>query len=214
MMYKELHEYLILQHELPLPGLGVFQVKRHPAIIDFPSKQIEGPGYSIQWQDGMIASSDGLCNWLAGNFNISHQDAKSRLEKFIFQLKTHIASGDIIHWKGIGDLGKGAGVLLKYSADEIVREGLVPANKVIREKAEHMVKVGEDERTSEQMTALLSVKKRTGFIGWRIAAAITGIISVGFIVWYLSQHGWDLSAGNQQAIELNSAKEATYRIYP
>ena len=213
-MYAELHEYLLLHHELPLPGLGLFQVNRHPAVINFPNKQIEGPGYSIKWEDGKIVSPDALWNWIAGNSNISTQDARQRLEKFLLQLKSHIADGDIIHWKGIGMIQKGAGVVLKFTGGELVREGIVPAHKVIREKADHMVKVGEDERTSEQMTAILSVKKRIGFGGWWIAAAFASVLSIGFIIWYLSQHGWDPNTGNQQAFELNNAKDPTYTLYP
>ena len=213
-MYAELHEYLLLHHHLPLPGLGLFQVKRYPAVLDFPNKQIEGPGYAIEWQDDINTSSDNLCKWIAGNANITLHDARHRLEKFIFQLKTNIAAGDIIHWKGIGDIQKQEGKVFQFTADKMLREGNVPANKVIREKAEHMVKVGEEERTSEQMTAFLSEKKKMRFAGWQITAAVLSVLLIGFLIWQLSQHDWDPNAANQQVLKLDPVNEATYSLYP
>lgn len=214
MMYAELHEYLLLHQELPLPGLGLFQVKRHPALIDFPNKKIEGPGYSVQWLEGQTGYTDGLWSWIATNSNISDHEAKHRLEKFIFHFKKNIENGDTIYWSGIGKIRKGSGRAFHFTSEAILREGIVTANKVIREKAEHMVKVGEEHRSSVQMAELLSKKKTTVFSGWKIAAAVVGIVSIGFIIWYLSQHSWDLNAGNQRAIETDSVKEATYRSYP
>lgn len=212
-MYAELHEYLLLHHHLPLPGLGLFQVKRYPAVLDFPNRQIEGPGYAIEWQDDLNIASENLSNWLAVNSNITLHDARHRLEKFIFQLKTNIAAGDIIHWKGIGDIQKQEGKVFQFTAEKMVREGIVPANKVIREKAEHMVKVGEEERTSEQMTALLSEKKKIRFAAWQITAAVLTVLLIGFLAWHLSRNDWDPNAANQQPLRPDPVNESTYTLH-
>jgi hypothetical protein len=212
MMYAELHEYLLLHKKLPLPGLGAFIIQRHPAQGDFPNKLIGGPGYSIQWKEGQEGSSDGIWEWVAAGSSISMHDARHRLEKFIYQLKAGVASGDIIHWKGVGTLQKGLGGGIKFVPErEMIREAPVKANKVIRERAEHMVRVGEDERTSEQMTEMLGSKEKKKLMGWWIAAGIAGLLSIGFLVWHLSEHDWKLNTGNQQTLEINKVPTTTYQ---
>lgn len=214
MMYADLYEYLLLHHELPLPGLGLFQVRRHPSVIDFPNRQIQGPGYSIEWQEGQQGNTEGLCNWVASHYNTSSHEAKHKLEKFIFQIKQSISDGEIIHWKGVGELRKKQGVSFGFQPEEMIREGVVSAHKVIREKAAHMVKVGEEEKTSEQMTTLLSKKKRWQVKAWQLSAIAISVLSIGFLFWYLSGHAWNINAGNQCPLELNTVKEASYILLP
>ena len=69
----------------------------------------------------------------------------------------------------------------------------VAAHKVIRSKAEHTVRVGEDERSAAEMTALLNQTEEKKSYWWIYAAAIA-LIAVIFIGWYLSEHGLDVSA--------------------
>jgi hypothetical protein len=69
----------------------------------------------------------------------------------------------------------------------------VTAEKVIREKSEHSVRVGEDERTSAEMREFFNQPEEKKNYWW--AAALTvGILLTIFIGWYFSEHGMKASS--------------------
>jgi hypothetical protein len=87
----------------------------------------------------------------------------------------------------------------------------VPANKVIRENAQHIVRVGEDRKTSaEMMERLIPAEEKRSY--WWAAALIIGLLAFVFIAWYFSTRGLNTtSAGNQQ--KLDPQKETpTYKL--
>jgi hypothetical protein len=76
----------------------------------------------------------------------------------------------------------------------------VAAVRVIREKAVHTVKVGEDERTSVEMTEMLNPPER-GRTQWWMPALIAAILLTLILLIYFLQRGWNISsAANQENI--------------
>ena len=119
---------------------------------------------------------------------------------FVFELKKQVMDNAIVDWKGIGILQKAlAGDIRLVSTDDFLAQP-VPAEKVIREKADHMVRVGEDEMTSAEMTEILSQPEEKKSYWW-VYAMVIGILSVIFIGWHLSENGVDLNAtGNSKKL--------------
>jgi len=211
-MYAELKEYLLLYNKLPFPGLGSFVIQRTPAVGDFPNRIIHAPHYVVQWNAGMESSSERLWSWLSHFHGISLHEARHKLEMFLYQMKASLDKGDTIEWKGVGVLHPGTGGQFLFSpATPFVTPAAVPANKVLREKAEHIVKVGEDERTAVQMTEILNERPARKFRGWLITGGIITLVAAGFIAWYLGQHDWNLdSLSNQQAAVPSEAAASLY----
>ena len=87
------------------------------------------------------------------------------------------------------------------------------AEKVIREKAEHMVRVGEDEKTSEEMTSFLNQTEEKKSLWWA-AAVVIGLIAVVFLGWYFSENGVEVTstANSKQVSPIEST--ATYKLLP
>jgi hypothetical protein len=145
---------------------------------------------------------------------ISGREAVVKFNDFSFDLKRKILEGDSVDWKGVGILNKGFGGEIKFSpATGILQDSPVTAEKIIRERAEHTVRVGEDEKTSAEMIEILSHKSEKRSALWT-AALILGLLLTLFLGWYFSRHGIETSSvGNTKKLKATQAGEP-YKILP
>jgi hypothetical protein len=201
-MYQELRQYLLLNRQLNLPGVGTIIIERKAAEADFASKLIMPPTYSIALHHGAAGSNSKLFSWLSGALQISESDAAFRYDEFARSIKNEVLNGERLQWEGIGVLTKGLAGEIRFEPAlvDTIREQPVVANKVLRENAEHTVRVGEEEKTSSQMIHLLTLgqgKKSK----WWVAALILLVLSLVFVIYYFTSNGFNpSSAGNQQKI--------------
>ncbi|MGK2862958.1 MAG: hypothetical protein ACSLE0_13570 [Chitinophagaceae bacterium] len=213
MMYGELYQYFILHKQLNIPGIGTFFLERKPASIDFVNKIADPPFYTIALHHGNSDSSKNILGWLAATLNISERDALNRFNDFALDLKNKVLSGDQLQWSGIGTLSKGMAGEIRFEASlKDMKAGTsVPAIKVMRENAEHKVRVGEEQKTSTQMMEWLAPTDEKKSNWWGIAL-IVGLLAFIFIAIYFSTKGFNSSsAANQQ--KLTPKKEnTTYKI--
>jgi hypothetical protein len=194
MMYAELYRYFILHKKLSVPGIGTFLLERKPAESDFLNRQVKAPVYSIAFANSFDSAPRKFFTWLGNALNISDRDAVIRFNDFAFDMKKQVGEGATINWNGIGSLSKGLAGEIKFTADKVMPgEKPVVAEKIIREKAEHMVRVGEDQKTSAEMTEILNKPAAARSFWWVYALAV-GILALMFIGWYLSQYGVDISS--------------------
>jgi len=201
---------------LSVPGVGTFSLQKKPAEVNFPDKIIFPPVYSFLLQEDNTLPSNEIYNWLSNALHISSEDAILRFNDFVNQMKKQLNEGDIIEWKGVGTISKGfAGSTIFYpSTKSSLIEKPVPANKVIREKSDHMVRVGEDEKTSEEMTDYFNRPVQRKSIWWS-SALIIGIATTIFIGWYLSEKGISLSAtANNTKLIPGETESSTYKTLP
>ena len=216
MMYDKLYQYLIQHNELPIPGIGTFLVERNSAQIDFPNRKINPPSYNIALQSGSYVPVKSFFLWLGQSLGISDREAIFRFNDFAFDMKKQISDGAVINWNGVGTLNKGLGGDVRFTTTTSALSLLAPitAEKVIREKAEHMVRVGEDEKTSVEMAEMLNQPAIKKSYSWTIALILV-LLSVMFIGWHFSEHGVDISAtGNGQKLIPLDADKAAFQIIP
>lgn len=214
-MYGELYQYLVLHKRLSLPGIGTFQVERKPADIDFANKMINPPSYSIALHHGVTGTSRKLFDWLSTAFNIPEREAISRFNEFAFDMKEQVMSGRKLEWSGVGILSKGLAGEIRFepSSGDWTLGTPVPAVKVIREKAEHTIRVGESEKTSTEMIELLNPAASRRSYAWVVALVLL-ILAFIFIAWYFSEKGMDPSvSGSQQNVHAPQ-QPATHKDLP
>ncbi|HEY6064264.1 MAG TPA: hypothetical protein VIV35_11680 [Chitinophagaceae bacterium] len=194
MMYEELYQYFIQHKKIIVPGVGTFLLERKPAEADFVNKQINPPFYSVTLQAPGDSPSIHFFKWLAGVLHISDHDAIIRFNDFLFDTKKQITDGNTIEWHGLGTISKGLTGEMKFvPAIGSVMEKPVAAEKIIREKSEHMVRVGEDQKTSAEMTEMLNLPEAKKSRWW-ITALLAGLLALLFIGWYSYEHGIDVSS--------------------
>ncbi len=188
-MYSELYRYLITHNQLILPGIGVLSLNRKPAESDIVHRQILPSSYSVSLEETNEQPTTNFYKWLSSAFSISDKDAIIRFNDFVFGLKKQLNEGAIINWDKIGILKNGLSGTINFKAEEYTTdETPVNAEKVIRENAEHKILVGEEEKSSLEMEQILnpSIPKKSY---WWIAPLILIVLSLVFIVWYLSNNG-------------------------
>jgi hypothetical protein len=206
-MYSELYQYLILNRQLNIPGIGTFQLERTPAEPDFASKLIHPPSFTIALHHGQSNTPTRLFNWLAAAMNISERDAVIRFNDFAFALKDKVMKGDKLQWNGIGVLSKGLAGEIRFEP-QVKNQAVglpVAAVKVLREKAEHTVRVGEDYNTSAHMIELLNPAEEKKSYWWA-AALILLLLSFIYAAYHFSVNGMATSAAaNQQKADTEIA---------
>jgi len=194
-MYGELYQYFILYKQLNVPGVGTFLMERTPATGDFPNKQILPATFAVSLQQATVSPSKHFFNWLSAALNISDREAVIRFNDFAFDLKKQLSAGSKIVWDGIGTISKGLGDEFRFEPDatKFTFDSPVTAEKVIREKSEHSVRVGEDEKTSAEMREYFNQPEEKKNYWWAAALAV-GILLIIFIGWYFSEHGMKASS--------------------
>ncbi len=201
-MYQELYQYFILHRQLHLPGIGTFQLDHRPAEIDFVGKLVTVPRNVITLHHTAHLNNTRVFEWLASSMETDESQAATRFDEFVSELRARILSGNRIGWNGIGTLSRGlAGEIRFEPAQPVTFTESIPATKVIREYAEHNVRVGEQEKTSAEMLEMLQPVEEKKNYSW-VAILILVIAAILFSAWYLFAHGLTpTAAGNTRSVE-------------
>jgi hypothetical protein len=190
-----LSKYLLQYKRVCIPNIGTFEIVQHPAQLNVADKLIAPPVYTTRH----IGSNDVPEHQF--HFFASAGLAKEELahELFVFgeRLKRRVQNAPF-HWKGFGTLDYTSSEL-SFQPDEIWLEGLqsVPANKVLRENAQHNMLVGDQEMTSQQVTDVLNQAeyKRPWFI---VAGWVLLIVALVAIIIFLYVRNFQTSASGLQ----------------
>ncbi|MFN4315084.1 MAG: hypothetical protein ACK4E0_12360 [Chitinophagaceae bacterium] len=209
-MFGELREYLLINRQLALPGLGTLILDRRPASFDVANRQILPPTFQYEFREGAVQPARKFYQWLATDLGASERDVIVKFNDFAFDMRNRLLKGDVLDWTGVGRFKKALGGQIEFTpGNESWAEGeIVTAQKVLRETAEHAVRVGEDQRSSAEMRELLNPEKPVRDLGWVLAMSIL-IIALIVLGIYFSSHGVGSSAtANQQKVQLEKAPVA------
>jgi hypothetical protein len=214
-MYKTLYQYLILHHNLSVPGIGTFFINKSPAKIEFPDKLIHPQSYSLSLVFPAGAPPTSFFTALANLLHITDREAVVQFNDFAFDMKKQIMNGSVIVWNGIGTFKKGYAGEVNFTPafQELVFEKPVNAEKVIREHPEHLIKVGEEERTATEMSKFLSsdTEKKAYWWTW---ALIVALLATMFLGWYFSENGISVNSTANTGKAIPKEQSSTYRKLP
>jgi hypothetical protein len=185
-----------------LPGIGTFHLQKTSSVLDFGNKVLTAPAYNFYLDSLHESASKKLFGWLSKKLGVTDWDAIRLVNDFSFELKNKIITGEST-WQHVGTLRRNekGDIILDSAIIQLESQIPVPAEKVLRVKAEHAVRVGEMEKTSAEMKEFFSAEEERKDYTWLIAVIIT-VLSVMFIGWYLSEKGVQPgSAGNQSVIQ-------------
>ncbi len=194
-----------------VPGIGTFLLERKPAGTDVVHRQISPPVYTITLKQDSGAPVKKFFYWLADRLHIHFHDAIVRFNDFTYELKNQVLSGQKITWDNVGVLSKAISGEIRFDSflKEFNFDPPVSAARIIREKAVHSVRVGEQEKTSVEMSEWLNPEEERKNYWWgpSLIVAILLIIVMGV---YLSQKGGNQSGANQQKLSPLKASD-TYK---
>jgi hypothetical protein len=208
-MYEALYRFLIRYRKVDLPGIGAIALQMQSSRSEFVNHSFLPPSYFFSLEKGKETPSRKIFSWLAANFSVTEREAVVKFNDFVFDLRNKLDAGKEIAWDGVGVLRKEPAGDIKFTSFNNNLSFLeeVVAEKVIRENAQHTMLVGEYEKTSTQMTEILSGEiiakdKSSHWWIWPLAAMIVILLFLG---WYFSEHGISSSStGNNHKISVQA----------
>jgi hypothetical protein len=204
-MYAILNKYLFLHKSIPVPGLGTISMESTPSSIDASTRTIHPPSYRFRFDKFSDSPDKDLFAYLSAQQNISDYEALRQYNDFAYSLRDRLNYFREASWEGLG-------VLKKDDSGDILFESTllnpfflqpVPAEKVVRANARHMMLVGDRERSNREMSEWFAEEPVHGNRLWWLVALIGGIAAALCIMIHFSSHGWSVeSTGNQQLIQV------------
>jgi len=193
-----LNAYLFQHRSISIPGLGTIYLESQPASADVADRTILPPAYRFRFDKYFDAPDKEFFSYIATQRNMLDYEAIKWYSEFSFELRNRIRTEDQVSWDGVG-------VLKKDPSGNVTFESIsgnplfmvpTPAMRVNRQDAQHMLLVGDRERTNVQMNEWLHEegagrKKRS----WWIIALVLGVIALAILGWHFYTNGW--SFGNQ-----------------
>jgi hypothetical protein len=204
-MYDILNKYLFLNKNIPVPGLGTICMENQPATIDASTRTILPPTYRFRFDKFFDSPDKELFNYLSAQQNISDYEALRQYNDFAYSLRDRLNYFREVSWDGLGILKKDdmGDIHFESSVSTPVFLQPVPAEKVVRANAKHMLLVGDRERSSREMSDWFAEEPVHGNRLWWLVALLGGIAASLIIMFHFSSKGWKVeSTGNQQLIEV------------
>lgn len=190
-MYNSLYKYLIFYKRLNLPNIGALTVEQLPGRLDFLNKQLHSPIPVIRFsQDKNLGSDKQLFEFLAADLAMTELDAIRQFNDLSFHLKDELSKNGLAKLPGIGTIRKEFGDSYAFQPEVSIQQYFpdASAERVVRKEATHTVKVGEDERTSDEMIEMLSDEEPASADKWWMYALILGILGLAAVVYYYYQN--------------------------
>lgn len=215
-MLDLLRRYFFHFHALSLPGIGTLQAKSVTAVLDFPERKLFPPTYETILIPFDASKMSLQVEWLAEMQNIDPQQVRNDLDAFAADIQKAILSDTSFLLEDICSLQKNASG--KIQCKSLLNTGAFfkpqHAEKVIRQQEAHMVRVGETERTSTEMEAMLSEASPERKDYWWVAAILLLFIAVG--AWYSFKTMHPAQSDHHSFFHPIQPKEApsTYRELP
>jgi hypothetical protein len=204
-MYTILNRYLFLHKSIPIPGLGTICMESQAATIDASTRTIHPPVYRFRFDKFSDSPDKDLFAYLSAQQKISDYEALRQYNDFAYSLRDRLNYFREAPWEGLGILKKDDMGDIHFESSILNPFFLqpVPAEKVVRTNAKHMLLVGDRERSSREMSDWFAEEPIHGNRLWWLVALIGGIAAALIILIHFSSSGWNVeSTGNQQTIQV------------
>jgi len=209
-MIETLNKYLIQHKSINIPGLGTIFTEHLPATFDVINKRILPPHYIYRFNKYFDAPDKEFFSYLAYERGVPDYEAIQLYNQFSLELRTAIKKDNKAEWSGVG-------TFTRSSTGDMVFEPVnnpnslnapVAAVRVVRGNAAHALLVGDQEKTSIEMTGLLNAEKIPKAIvktyTWHRYALIVFAIAVLILIFHFINNGFSMaSLANGSAIELH-----------
>lgn len=189
-----LYRYFSLNGVVHIPGLGQLNLCRIPAINDFIGKKILPFSFVIRYDRWEEKIPDDQLNYIRKHAGLETDILFSALKEMESDLKERINAEGKIEWQGLGSfvLNEQGDILFHQKSYAAITHTDVRYKHVLREKIDHPVIVGEQEKTLVEMEEYFEEKVTNNFFkDWKFGALIlilliSALLISRFIMGYAS----------------------------
>ncbi|MEO7313124.1 MAG: hypothetical protein ABIX01_22255 [Chitinophagaceae bacterium] len=153
-MFALLHQYLIENSKLHLPGIGTLEFAELPGRLEVADKLLMAPKKILRLNNAMEpGNKHGLMGFLSRTLNISEEHAYSVFQQFMDSVRNTLGTKRILYWDNLGAFQKDETGTIQFVQTSDIDQYTPPvsAERMIRQNAEHSMKVGETETTNTAM---------------------------------------------------------------
>jgi len=203
----QLTKYLLQFHQVHIPSIGTVRLVQQPAILDVAAKQLHPPHFTIRFsEDGWLTKHQ---LWYFGSqLHFDEEATRSSLEDIGEQLKNAISHQPFI-WNGIGTFQVRNEKLQFEPQQQIAFLQPIAVERVLRERVQHSVLVGDQVVLSNGETEVIEAEERQWNWG-RIAGWAIVILSLFFILFFLYQHQFSPTASGYREKITAAPSPSTY----
>jgi len=182
-----LTKYLLQYRKVSIPHVGTLEIIQKSAELNFIDRLIFPPVYEA-YITKEVAIPEHQIHYLASVSKYDKEKIAVDLESLGEKLQKKFESGSFT-WKGIGEIRAANQAI---SIDTLLTP--ITAEKIMRSNADHSILVGDQERSSTELSEALldsedDVKKRSLVItiGW-----IVLVLTIAFIIYMLYIEGFTI----------------------
>ena len=210
-MQSIITSYLLQTGKCALPEIGFFKFKHKPAEYDVVNKQLLPPSEEITYSEQAIFLSPGLVHYLAEKKGLPINEAEGLLYNFCREWRERLDTGEAFCFETIGCLQKNEHGIFSFEKDPIHNYFQpVPAERVLHEKVEHTVLVGDKETTSTVMSEYYKEETPAVKRGWVVGAIILAAIGLMVLIYSFYIHKGS-GIGNRNHIKIKPASETYFK---
>ncbi len=188
-----LTQYLFRYGKVYIPHVGGFQLVQQPPQFNVVDKIILPPSWQLQWQSQDKAPAHQL-QFIARNSDDYFRYTEDELESTGKNLAA-VINQQPFTWNGVGVLSK-TGRELTIEKQLFQSAGLLPveAHKVLRERPEHNMLVGDREMTTQEVNDSFAIKPKKYSYTIIVAGALLLLATIAIVYFfYLGQ--WQIFSG-------------------
>jgi len=193
-----LHDYFIQNGSVTLPGVGTFRMLRISAQVDFASRKMLPPSYTIRFDHRHDTAQRELFDYVAQRIGSTDLEAIRQVNNHAYELRNLLLNGVPVTWDGFGTILPDAGSGYQFEPERLSYHFIpgVSADRVIRHDAEHQVRVGDQERSRSEMKEMLAHDgpKRRSYNLLHKAALVMTLMAIAIMILRFVTDGNDFSS--------------------
>ncbi len=189
-MYPILYKYLLVNKQMTLPGLGVFNIKPIAAELDFVKGVLHAPQVAVHFTKDPAAVDKNLFQYLSKELGVDEWQAVRKFIDFTYIIKETIETKSVVELPGLGKLQKSVnneiyfvkGDNLKPFANDIKLNAANDSSANLVElyvTGDNLILTEETEDDKLEM-----IVKEEGEDYWWVYALILALMGVGALLYY------------------------------
>ena len=209
-----LYRYFSLSGRVSIPGLGALSMVRIPAIIDFTTKQLVPPSHVLKFKTNNADSTPEQSSYISRLSGMNKELIDQELKLLGESLRNRLLAERKLEWMDVGSFSVSDEGEIGFVPKTVTTDFFLPVRytHVLRPDAEHIIKVGEEEKTNTDMEVFFEDQRVNAEKNkWQKAAVALVLIALLLLAIRFMFGSFDLRESRYNPLNFITPK-ATHRV--